>query len=80
MEKVKEKDGLPAEAINDRLLTALQVRRLLGNISRVTLWRYTTRKRDPLPRVRLEIGSPMKFPLNKVLLWIENQASNRARC
>ena len=63
---------MPDAAIQGRLLSCRQVQEMLG-VSIATIFRLIKNKKDPLPSVK--IGRMLKFPLDKVLWWIEKHAS-----
>lgn len=59
---------MPAAFYESRLLSSRQAAEMLG-VSKMTLWRFTQDKKDPIPSVK--IGHNRKFKLDKLLWWIE---------
>ena len=59
--------NLPPDLYHRRLLNSGQVCELLGGISRVTLWRLTRRKKDPLPCMKVSKYS--MFAAEEVMWW-----------
>lgn len=54
-----------------RLIDRDQLRQILGVKSNTTMTRVLANKKDPVPRIKLP-GMHTKYPLDKVLMWIEN--------
>jgi len=57
-----------------RLINRKQLRVLLAAESEATLTRMLAEKTDPIPRVKFPRAHP-KFPLDKVLWWIEKHSA-----
>jgi len=58
-----------------RLIDREELRIILGVKSQATLSRILANNSDPIPRVKLP-GVHLKFPLDKVLWWIENHTAS----
>lgn len=59
----------PEALESSRLISSDQVRRLLGNIGKTTLYAYLKNKKDPIPSVK--IHGKRLFQLDQVLWWIK---------
>jgi predicted DNA-binding transcriptional regulator AlpA len=64
---------VPQDLAGQKMLNSTQVQGLLG-CSRTTLWRYMSRKSNPIPFTKFGPHGRAKFVRDKVLFWIENHA------
>jgi excisionase family DNA binding protein len=60
---------IPKQIDQERFLDVKQLRKVL-KVSKTTLYSLISRKKNPLPSVR--IGKLRRFPIDKIRWWMDN--------